>query len=188
VIWLVRHARPLIDAGICYGALDVAADLDATRAAAQALARSLPNHAMVVTSTLQRCELLAHTLYGLRPDLLYKTDTRLVEMNFGTFEGRRWDGIRTQAYEDWMADFWQHRFGGAESVAEFMARVALAWDEAQTRATAGQAQVWITHAGVIRAAMLISKGVREIHEAAQWPADAPAFGHVCQVNLTSSSA
>lgn len=187
-MWLVRHARPLIEPDVCYGVLDVAADPNATRAAAQALAGRLPKHARVVTSTLQRCELLAHTLYGLRPDLSYKTDARLVEMNFGVFEGQRWDRISQQAYDDWTADFWQHRFGGVESVAEFMARVALAWDEARAQAADGQAQVWITHAGVMRAAMLLSKGVREIHEAALWPADAPAFGHVCQVNLTHESA
>jgi alpha-ribazole phosphatase len=187
-MWLVRHARPLIEPGICYGALDVAADPDATHAAARALAKTLPQHAIVVTSPLQRCELLALTLYGLRPDLSYKTDARLAEMNFGEFEGQRWDSISAQAYANWMADFWQHRFGGAENVAEFMARVALAWDEARTPAAGGKVQVWITHAGVIRAAGLISKGVRGIHEAALWPADAPAFGQVCQINLTLASA
>lgn len=182
-MWLVRHAQPLIGLGICYGALDVAADPQATRRAAQALALRLPEQAQVVTSMLQRCELLTHVLRGLRPDLSYKTDARLAEMNFGAFEGQRWDCISAQAYDDWITDFWRHRFGGAESVSEFMARVALAWDEARARAAGGQAQVWITHAGVIRAARLISTGVREIHEAALWPADAPAFGQVCQVNL-----
>lgn len=186
-MWLVRHAQPLIAPGTCYGALDVAADPQATLAAAQALAKTLPMHARVVTSTLQRCELLALTLYGLRPDLSYKTDARLAEMNFGEFEGQRWNSISAQAYDNWMADFWLHRFGGAESVAEFMARVALAWGEARTHAAGGKAQVWITHAGVIRAARLISKGVREIHEAALWPADGPEFGQVCQVNLTSET-
>ena len=184
MIWLVRHAQPLIAPGVCYGALDVAADADATSQVAHVLAQRLPPGVQIVASTLQRCELLALILCGLRPDLSYKTDARLAEMNFGKFEGQRWDSISQQAYDDWTADFWQHRFGGVESVAEFMARVALAWDEAQTQAGGGQAQVWITHAGVIRAALLISKGIREVHEAALWPADAPAFGQVCQVKLT----
>ncbi len=188
MIWLVRHAQPLIAPGVCYGALDVAADADATGQVAHVLAQRLPPGAQIVASTLQRCELLALILCGLRPDLSYKTDARLVEMNFGKFEGKRWDSISQQAYDDWTADFWLHRFGGVESVAEFMARVALAWDEARTQAAGGTTRVWITHAGVIRAAMLISKGVREIHEAALWPADAPAFGHVCQFHLTSESA
>lgn len=187
VIFLVRHAQPLIAPGICYGALDVAADLDATRAAAQALAASLPKNATVVSSPLQRCELLTHVLYGLRPDFSYKIDARLAEMNFGEFEGKRWDSISAQAYDNWMADFWQHRFGGMESVAEFMARVAQAWDEAGP-AGVEKPQVWVTHAGVIRAASLISKGVREVSEAKQWPADAPAFGEVWCINPTPAVA
>ncbi len=178
-MWLVRHAQPLIAPGMCYGALDVAADPKATHVAAQALAKRLPQQAQVQVSPLQRCELLAHVLYGLRPDLSYKTDARLAEMNFGAFEGRRWDSISVQAYDHWTADFWQHRFGGAESVAEFMARVALAWRDARRATAANKAQVWITHAGVIRAAGLISMGVMEVHEAALWPKDAPAFGQVC---------
>lgn len=185
MIFLVRHAQPLIAPGICYGALDVAADADATRVAAQALATTLPKDTLVNTSPLQRCELLAHVLYGLRPDLPYKTDERLAEMNFGEFEGKRWDSIGAQAYDDWTRDFWRHRFGGVESVAEFMARVALAWDDAGSAGT-DQAQVWITHAGVIRAASLISKGVREVSAAKQWPADAPAFGEVWPINLQTS--
>lgn len=187
MIWLVRHARPLIEPGVCYGALDVAADLEATRVAAQTLAKRLPKQAEVYVSPLQRCELLAHVLYGLRPDLSYKTDARLVEMNFGVFEGLRWDSISQQAYDDWTADFWQHRFGGVESVAEFMARVALAWDEAFSTRADGRAQVWITHAGVIRAASLLSMGVRQVHDAALWPADAPAFGQAMCLNQRPAS-
>jgi len=41
-LWLVRHAQPLIESGVCYGALDVAADETATTQAAQALARHYP--------------------------------------------------------------------------------------------------------------------------------------------------
>jgi alpha-ribazole phosphatase len=179
-LWLVRHAQPLIEPGVCYGVLDVAADLVATRQAAQTLAQCLPNQAQVVTSPLQRCELLAKHLCGLRPDLTCKTDARLAEMNFGSFEGQRWDRINAQAYDDWTADFWQHRFGGVESVADVMARVACAWDEAMRLE---KQPVWITHAGVIRAASLLVKGVRQVKDAAQWPSEAPAFGAFCDMTL-----
>ena len=36
-LWLVRHARPLIDTDRCYGRLDMAADAQATRQAATIL-------------------------------------------------------------------------------------------------------------------------------------------------------
>lgn len=185
-LWLVRHAQPRIATGICYGALDVAADLAATCVAARALADCLPLKAVVSSSSLQRCELLANVLYGLRPDLSYKTDARLAEMDFGAFEGQRWKNIPEQAYDAWMADFWQHRFGGVESVAEFMARVARAWQDmlaAQVAPDVPVAQVWITHAGVIRAANLLSKGVLEVRSASLWPVDAPAFGRWQCVDL-----
>ena len=172
-LYLVRHAQPMIAPGVCYGALDVPADLAATHQAAQALARTLPQAARVMTSPLQRCELLAHVLQGLRPDLAYKNDERLAEMNFGSFEGRRWDSIPQDAYSAWTARFWLHRFGGVESVADVMARVASAWDEA---VACGKPQVWVTHAGVIRAASLLAQGVRRVDQARDWPQAAPAFG------------
>jgi len=173
---LVRHALPLVAPGVCYGALDLPADLQATQQAASKLAQSLPRlpgGVQVISSPLQRCELFAQALQGIRPDLTYKTDARLTEMNFGRFEGQRWDSMPPEALDNWTADFWQHRFGGVESVAEVMTRVASMWDEA---CASGQPQVWITHAGVIRAATLLAQGVRRIDRAQDWPLTAPAFG------------
>ena len=111
-LWLVRHAQPLIAPGVCYGATDVAAAPQATLQAAQALAQTLPKGVAIVSSTLQRCERLAHCLRGLRPDLSYTTDARLVEMDFGCWEGQRWDAIPQADYDRWMAAFGEHRFGG----------------------------------------------------------------------------
>jgi alpha-ribazole phosphatase len=172
-LWLVRHAQPLLAAGVCYGALDVPADPQASALAAQALAGVVPAGLRVLSSPLQRCQALARALQDLRPDLVLATDTRLVEMDFGLHEGRRWDSIEAGAYDDWMLDFWQHRFGGAESLAEVMARVASAWDEA---AHSGLDHLWICHAGVIRAATLLDQGLRRIDQMSQWPANAPGFG------------
>jgi alpha-ribazole phosphatase len=179
-LWLVRHAQPLVESGVCYGVLDVAADAAATWQAARSLAQALPGGAPVISSPLQRCELLAQVLQGIRPDLAYKTDQRLVEMNFGCFEGQRWDGMARQALDDWTVDFWQHRFGGVQSVAEFMAQVSSAWDEARL---AAQDQVWMTHAGVIRAVQLLARGVRQVQHATQWPLEAPAFGQWYTLNV-----
>ena len=39
-LWIVRHAKPLIESGVCYGALDVAADAPHTLQAASS--RPLP--------------------------------------------------------------------------------------------------------------------------------------------------
>lgn len=176
-LWLVRHAQPLVAPGVCYGALDVAADGVATLQAAGALANELPHGLCVHTSPLQRCKLLAQTLQGLRPDLTVAEDARLAELDFGCHEGQHWDQIERSALDAWTADFWQHRFGGAQSVSELMQRVASAWDAAVERR---QACVWVTHAGVIRAATLLAQGVRRVDDAARWPKVGVAFGQ-CQL-------
>ncbi len=172
-LWLVRHARPQVEPGLCYGALDLAADPDRTRETAQALALQLPRGAPVSCSPLQRCEHLMTALCGLRADLTFKTDPRLAEMDFGDWEGRRWDDIGRAALDAWTADFAQHRPGGGESVVQFMQRVGMAFDEARAGA---QPHIWITHAGVIRAARLLASGVRVPASADQWPAEAVNFG------------
>ena len=175
-LWLVRHAAPLIGRGVCYGALDVAADVPATQAAARQLAEALPQRAAVWSSTLQRCEQLTKSIQGLRPDLTLRHDARLTEMNFGRWEGQTWDAIGPTAINAWTSDFAHHAPGGAESVDGFMQRVAAAFDETRHAGPGGQDAVWITHAGVIRAATLLAAGVRSIAHAEQWPAAAPAFG------------
>lgn len=186
-LWLVRHAQPLVAPAVCYGQLDVPADANATQAAAQALAKQLPYGAQLHVSPLQRCELLAQYLRALRPDLAYKKEARLAEMHFGQWEGCAWSQVPKAALDAWTADFWQHRFGGQECVAEFMARVACAWQEAQAQCHSGEAPVWLTHAGVIRAVSLLARGVQEVHDSALWPMDAPAFGQCWQSRMPAET-
>ena len=179
-LWLVRHARPLIEPGICYGQLDMLADAAATQACAEQLAKVLPNGINVITSPLQRCELLAPVLIGLRPNLSPKTDPKLQEMNFGLWEGCAWADIAKAELDDWTDDFANYRAGQTgESVAQFMARVAAAFDELSP----AQDTLWITHAGVIRAASLIASGTRSIARADQWPIAAPAYGQWCKLTV-----
>ncbi len=172
-LWLVRHARPLIEPGICYGATDMASDIQATEACAQTLAQVLPQDVRVMTSPLQRCTQLAQALQTLRPDLRVTPDARLAEMDFGCWEGVRWDAIPKDAYARWMADFNTCRFGGRESVGEFMQRVALVRADVQGEA---HETVWIAHAGVARAMTLLAQGLTRVERADQWPKAAPEWG------------
>lgn len=167
---LVRHAKPLVAEGICYGALDIPADLQATADAAQALAPHLPPGFVALVSPLQRCRQLADALKALRSDGTFTVDARLAEMDFGTWEGVAWADIPREAVDAWTADFSSYRFGGKESVSEVLNRVAAAWDEVP------DASLWVTHAGVVRAATLIAAGTRQIAQAEQWPLTAPAYG------------
>ncbi|WP_341921115.1 histidine phosphatase family protein [Polaromonas sp. YR568] len=182
-LWLVRHAQVLLASGTCYGALDVAADREATQQSAASLAAVLPAGAQISTSPLQRCERLAQALIGLRPDLTLQTDVRLQEMNFGAWEGRRWSDITRSDFDAWMADFAGHAVGGhGESVRTVMARVASAFDELRD----GPPTVWVTHAGIIRAAQLLAGGIREVTRADQWPPDGVACGQWRTLELSLS--
>lgn len=184
-VWLVRHAQPLVEPGVCYGALDLAADHAATQAAATALAAELPKGLPVWVSPLQRCEQLAQALQALRPDLTLKTDARLVEMNFGQWEGVPWAQIPAQAVQRWTDDFGDHLFGGVESANAVLARVAAVWNDTwhEAQVLAEPAAVWITHAGVIRAAQLVAQGQLQVQQATQWPTDAPGYGGFCVLGL-----
>ena len=171
-LWIVRHARPLIAAGICYGVLDVQADAAATDQAARELADTLPAGVALRVSPLTRCQQLARALCALRADLQARTDPRLREMDFGCWEGVAWDAIPQAALQAWTDDFGKHRFGGAESSNEVLLRVARVWDEDHGALDT----VWITHAGVARAARLLADGVRVLKRADQWPLEAPGYG------------
>ena len=168
-LWLARHAVVTQGAGRCYGRLDWPADEAATQAAAQALARRLPAHVCVAQVSLRRrCLQLAKALAALRPGLRWRVDARLAEMDFGAWEGQTWEAIGRTAMDAWLADFADARPGGGECVRAFMARVGAAWDEWQAT---GGAALWLTHAGVMRAALLLARGVRLPARAGDWPRD-----------------
>ncbi|ADX44802.1 Phosphoglycerate mutase [Paracidovorax avenae ATCC 19860] len=174
-LWLVRHAAPCVDAGICYGSLNVAADAQATADAAGRLASALPATALPVRhSPLARCTALARSLQALRSDLSPQPDARLVEMDFGAWEGRSWDAVGRAAIDAWMADFAGHAPGDGESLEQVLARVRAALREA--RETHAADVVWITHAGVARCVHWLLEQPLRAPRADEWPLEAPGYG------------
>lgn len=138
ILHLVRHPRPRVEAGICYGQLDLVAEN--VEAAADALRSRLSSGLPVWSSPLQRCRHLAEALHP-SPRL----DVRLAEINFGDWEGRPWDAIPRQQIDAWASDVAHFVPPGGESpfmlqqrALEFVAGLAV--PEA----------VLVTHAGVIR--------------------------------------
>ena len=180
-LWLVRHAQPLVAPGICYGALDMPADAAATADSAQRLAAALPQRLSVWHSPLQRCELLAQTLIGLRPDLTLKSAPELVEFDFGHWEGCAWDAIERANIDAWTAQFAHYRPGSGDNLQEMLARVASALRGAQQECAEGTDVLWITHAGVARCVQwLLQHPAGPLPQAHEWPREAPAFGRwVC---------
>lgn len=172
-LWLARHARPLIEEGLCYGALDVAADDNETAAAAGRLAEVLPEGVDVLSSPLRRCTQLAQALARLRPDLVPRLDPRLAEMDFGAWEGRPWDSIERTEIDAWTSDFAGYRAGGSgECVSQFAARVHQLLQEARG---AGRDQAWIAHGGVFKVLLHRLDGTA-LATAEDWPAQALDWG------------
>jgi alpha-ribazole phosphatase len=172
-LWLVRHARPLVETGLCYGALDVAADEAETLAAARRLAQVLPPSVALLVSPLQRCAQLAQALLALRPDLTAQTEPRLAEMDFGGWEGKLWNCLERSELDAWAGDFAHYRAGRTgESTSQFLARVGRLLDE--SRAT-GRDQAWISHGGVFKAMLLHHSGAGAV-ALSDWPGQSLAWG------------
>lgn len=178
---LVRHAQTTAAAGLCYGRTDVAVRPEAMRTLAERIAPQFAEGAEIVCSPLQRCTGLAQAIAALRPGLALRTDVRIAEMDFGSWEGRPWSSIDRAEFDAWTGSFADARAGGSgESTRAFMQRVGEAFDEWRE---GGRDALWITHAGVIRAVWLLREGVRCAERADQWPAQPIAFGEHLTIEL-----
>lgn len=147
ILHLIRHPKPVVEPGICYGQLDLAAeDIEATAAALRAL---LPAGLPVWSSPLRRCRMLAVELQS-QPVF----DERLVEMNFGDWEGRPWDAIPHAELDAWAADVAGYAPPGGESPHQLQQRAldfvaGLSVPEAAL----------VTHAGIIRVLLAEWRGL-----------------------------
>ena len=124
-IALVRHPAPLIGAGICYGRLDLALSPDGA-AAVRGIAGRLTDFAArtVWTSPARRCLVLAEAIADGRP-VPRQQEARLLELDFGEWEGQSWDKVPRGALDRWAADPLAFAPPGGESGAALIARVRL---------------------------------------------------------------
>jgi alpha-ribazole phosphatase len=131
-------------------------------------------------------DLLAASLGALcASPVTVRPDPRLRELDFGEWEGRRWDSLGPDDFEPWLKNFASHPVGGGESVQQVMDRVGSALEETlrQSMDTDCLDAIWVTHAGVIRAASLHAMKVHEVAGADQWPVGVPEFGEGLTVSL-----
>ena len=138
ILHLIRHPKPCIEPGICYGQLDISAENSA--AVAGQLKRQLPDYLPLWSSPLRRCRELAACLH-IQP--LF--DERLAEMNFGVWEGQAWDDIPRTQLDAWAADVAGYAPPGGESPLSLQRRAL----DFVADLNVPEAVI-VTHAGVIR--------------------------------------
>lgn len=169
-VFLIRHPRPLIEAGYCYGRLDV--DCEDPQPIAQGLRAQIPADTPVIASPLRRARRLAE---ALTPNV--ETDARLSEIDFGEWEGKAWDDIDRMALDHWATDVLHFVPPGGESVAQLLARVI---DFADELRLSGQPRVaLVAHAGVLRALLGHWQQLPE----AEWTQRQFAFGSLTTLEI-----
>lgn len=158
--WLIRHPEPESEAeGRCYGSLDwqlSAAGIQQAHAIAARLASE--RLAAIYSSPRRRCLEAAEILaVGRGPVRILDA---LRELDFGQFEGRRYDEIAElypALYRQWMDHPTEVQFPGGESFQAMRARVIEAASGLRAR-HAGESLALVTHGGVNR--ILLAEALR----------------------------
>jgi len=148
-LYLIRHTRTQAETGVCYGRLDVPLAPTHAEECAAVLGR-LPAAQALWSSPLARCRVLAEAI-GKRIGVAPRIDARLCELNFGEWEGRRWNALERDQSERWSADYWSVAPPGGETYRELHERVGAVLAEILARDA--QRVVLVTHAGPIRAVL-----------------------------------
>lgn len=169
-LFLIRHPRPDVASGLCYGRSDLALAEDAASVAA-ALRPLLPKDTPLFSSPLTRCRSLADALHPAP-----RLDARLLELDFGEWEMRAWADIDRAALDRWATDPQVFTPPGGESVAALRARVT---DFISHLTSCGLASaVLVTHAGVMKVCAAEMLGVAS----AKWFSMKFEFGTVSLID------
>ena len=138
---LIRHPKPDVPPGVCYGQRDIGL-AEPAAAVAERLRPLLPAEYALHASPLMRARLLADELGA--PQL----DERLKEIHFGEWEGQPFDTLGA-ALDEWSRDPLGFRAPGGESAREMSARV-LHWLNALLAAAPQGPVVVVAHGGPLR--------------------------------------
>ena len=160
-VW--RHARPSGVEGRCIGRTDVQVDRRKSKRLAHRIRAWARRHGaarVVITSQLQRGADVGRWL--ARWGWQHRLDARLLELDFGDWDGCDWAAVPLAQIDAWCADFAHHRAGGSEPVVALLARCAAFIEDSPEACVVG-------HAGWISAALWLERSGRALPEAATWP-------------------
>jgi alpha-ribazole phosphatase len=143
---LIRHTACAVEAGICYGRLDLPLAAGASEDIARTLTNT-PGLEFVFTSPAQRCRQLAEALMA-RDGCSGRALEALQELDFGDWEGRSWSAIHRVESDAWAADPWNQAPPNGETEMQLWHRVGQAAKE--IRAHPGRCVGVVAHAGPLR--------------------------------------
>ncbi|EQA52275.1 alpha-ribazole phosphatase [Leptospira kmetyi] len=148
-LYLIRHTTPDVPKGTCYGRMDVPL-LSNHRSEFDSVFEKFENvPEKIYTSPSSRCKLLAEFLIEKSPKSTLEYSNSLMELNFGTWEGKLWSSISEEESGFWTKDFVNERTPGGESYFEMFGRVSEFLDGILKSNEDGKIGI-VTHAGVIR--------------------------------------
>ena len=149
-IYLIRHTLPNVLPGICYGQADLEL-ADSFAAELQSIQAKLAHitSPVLVSSPLRRCSILAESLAQHFDTPVVNKDVRLMELNFGDWELKRWADIPQGVLSEWSDTHIRQAPPNGESYVELHARVKEFFVELTSKQH--EHVLVFTHAGVIRA-------------------------------------
>ena len=147
-ILLIRHTKVAVEAGLCYGQLEVELDEERFPVEAEEVRQQLcpylggGERLLVYASPSLRARRLAAACGYTSPQL----EARLMELNFGAWEGQRYEDICDPRLQLWYEDYLYTAPTGGESFAEQCTRVASFLSELSEREE--KTALLFTHGGV----------------------------------------
>ncbi|MFI3218816.1 MAG: alpha-ribazole phosphatase [Methylococcales bacterium] len=151
-IYLIRHTQTANVEGLCYGQSDLGLAISFPEEV-EVLHDKLPSFdqdCRVFSSPLTRCAQLAQTFSES-----VIIDPRLQELNFGDWEGQRFDDIDQIALQHWTDNFATATPPNGESFADLYQRAGEFWQELLATPTSSDQVIIVTHAGIIRALLAL---------------------------------
>lgn len=147
-VYLVRHTETVCEKGICYGQSDVGIR-EPYDVIFESILNQLPEEAILYSSPLQRCSILAkHIQKNTKIEFIIE-DSRLMEMDFGDWELKSWDAIPREVLDPWMEDFVTVNVPDGESFVDLDYRVREFLDNDIPK-THAKPIIIVSHSGVIR--------------------------------------
>ena len=178
-LWLWRHPRADGATGRCIGRTDLRVDPRRSKRLAHRVRATTRRHGLprqVFTSPLTRCRAMGAWL--ARWGWTHVVDERLLELDFGQWDGQAWSMICEAEVTAWSSDLLHYGPGGGEPLSQLLDRVQAFCRDAPPHA------IVITHAGWMQALQLLggANGPVTVVPAASWPRP-PAHGSLQRISL-----